>query len=143
MRVKKVNRYYCEFCKKAGCSGGHMKHHEERCTMNPNRICGVCKMLEQEQPKLADIIKLLPDPQKFKKIDQWETETWDGLSEAINGVMPNIREASGNCPVCILAAFRQAKINLSFVDDFDFKKEMAAVWSDINSINREQATYIL
>ena len=41
--IKKV--YYCDYCKKKkGLSASAMTLHERHCTLNPNRICGVCEV---------------------------------------------------------------------------------------------------
>jgi hypothetical protein len=112
MRTKRVNRYYCDFCRKAGQSKHHLQKHESRCTLNPNRVCGVCKMLERHTRPMAELIALLPawnDPQ-----------TPDDV--------PDIN----NCPACILAAIRQSGAAVWAAGDFDFTKEMKVIWDDIN-----------
>lgn len=82
MRTKRVNRYYCDFCKKGGCSGGAMKKHESRCTRNPDRVCGFCKEFYLEQKATADLLAALQS---------------DGGLEAV-------REIAGGCPACMMAA---------------------------------------
>ncbi len=62
MKIKKVNRYYCSYCQKSGCAANHMKKHEKRCTMNPNRFCGMCAVMGNEQLKLEDLMSILPEP---------------------------------------------------------------------------------
>jgi hypothetical protein len=150
MTTKKVNRYRCDFCGKQGGSAGHMKRHEERCTKNPNRVCGMCRMLEQEQPSLPDMTAILPDPEQFKSSDPnpdigWETMDDTGLQEALKGVFPKLRELAGNCPACIMAALRQKGIPVPVAKEFfDFKKEIASIWSELNDREyrrEEAATY--
>ena len=145
MITKKVNRYYCEFCKKAGGSASWISRHEKVCTLNPNRVCGVCKMdhgeysqNEAEQKPIGELLAILPDTSSFKvKEIDFETgkqyEYWhDDLTVAVNEVLPKLRKASGNCPACIMAALRQKGIPVTMVTDFDFKAEMQEIWDNIN-----------
>lgn len=137
MKVKKVNRYWCEFCGKASCSGGHMKKHEERCTKNPNRKCGVCKLIDQEQPSLPELIAVLPDPAPYLNVDG-EMSFYDGkLQEECNRLLPSLRHAAGECPACMLAAIRQRGIPVPLVSEFSFSKMMKAIWDDINEARIE------
>lgn len=43
MKVKRVNRYYCDFCRKGLCSKYWMERHESSCTANPKRQCRMCE----------------------------------------------------------------------------------------------------
>lgn len=143
MKVKKINRYYCDFCKKASCSGGHIKKHEERCTLNPNRKCGVCKMLELETKPMSELISILPDSKKFiEEAFSGSSENCysDNLSIETNKVLPILREKCGDCPACIMAALRQANIPIP-ITNFNFAKEMQDIWTDINKANKEQYDY--
>ena len=135
MRTKRVNRYYCEYCKKSGCSAPHMSRHEKRCTLNPNRTCGVCGILEVEQQPLAELITILTDPAKYKHGDG--TGSWydSELTADANEALPALRDACENCPACILAAIRQRGIPVPVVTDFDFTEEMKEVWHSINVAN--------
>jgi len=137
MRRKKVWRYYCDYCKKAGCSGGHLKHHEERCTLNPKRICGFCKLADKQQPDLAKAMELLPDPTKYIKITEFGFTDFDGLNDVVKEALPKLREFVENCPACIMAALRQKGIPVPIAVDFDFKKESASAWADFNNAQRE------
>ena len=140
MKVKRVNRYYCEYCKKAGCAGGHMRKHEERCTLNPNRICGMCQLLGQNQSDINRIIKLLPNPEDYRN-KTVEYDSFNGLEEAVAKILPKIREETGNCPACIMAVFRQGKIHVPTVKGFNFSDECKAIWADINEQNRQDNYY--
>jgi hypothetical protein len=141
MIVKKVNRYYCEYCKKAGCSGGHISRHEKRCTKNPNRECGCCQnLLVQEQPNLADIIALLPivdrDALDCTRDDfDWEKDksTQDQIAVELKDIFPKVREMAKNCPVCIFSALQQSGIPPSWLKDFfNFKEELSEAWNVFN-----------
>ena len=111
-----------------------MKKHESRCTLNPNRECGVHKMMEWgTPPKVSEMVALLPDESKYH-------QSWDGapvksfflssqLGPDVDKAMPALKTLSDSCPACMMAAFRQAKIPFSF-SGLDFKKEMDEVWND-------------
>lgn len=134
MKTKKVWRYICDFCGKTSGTKPSMAKHEKRCTLNPNRECGVCKMLEQEQTPIAKLTALLPDENQYR--ESWEGAPPDGFhysiqfSVDVNAAIPELREATNNCPACMMAALRQAKIPLPIVEGFDYQKELDAVWND-------------
>jgi hypothetical protein len=156
MRAVKRWRYYCDFCKKAGQSGFHMAKHEKSCTLNPARECRMCvKLAEGSQADMSAMLAILPDPAAFMKTfpeeREWVWDSWEitpgrtGLDdEAIRAqiviALPMLRELTHDCPVCIMAAFRQKKIPLPLVDAFNFTKEMESLWADINS-EREESYY--
>ena len=141
MKTKKVNRYYCDFCKKAGGSAGHMRRHEKHCTLNPRRTCGVCKLIEADPPPLSDLVAVLPDVEKYTIGISPEHTFHSGLTGDANFALKKLREAAENCPACILAAIRQAGIPVPLVTDFDFTTEMEAVWAKVNAENAREAQY--
>jgi len=145
MKVKKINRYYCEHCKKSGCSGYWMKRHEQRCTMNPNRECGYCNLLEQTQPKISDLLVILPDINNYVIIvDVGEGDyDWENIAVEVERAMPQLRELSGNCPACIMSALRQKGIPVPIVSSFNFTNECKAIWDDINSAKTERENWDL
>lgn len=118
MRQKKVWRYYCDHCKKAGCGKAALLKHEASCTLNPERICKVHKLQDfQPQRPMADLLAAL-------SVD-----------------FKTLKEAADGCPACIFAALRQstkddAEWFLKHVGDgreeFNFKQEMNAVWAEFN-----------
>jgi hypothetical protein len=135
MITKKVNRYYCEYCKKAGCSAGHIRSHERHCTLNPNRECRMCDILQNGKPNLNYLIGFLPHIEDYKKIAvdsydflDYETITYGNLGAELDKILPILRKQSGNCPCCILAAIRQSKIPVYLVKDFNFKEECQEVF---------------
>ena len=136
--MKKVKRwrYYCDFCKKSGGSKFHMENHERHCTMNPDRVCGMCG----SRGNLDKLIAILPSADKCT-----ETRTRNEILEssescteiAINKIMPQLRIATDNCPACILATLRQAKtvlidICIPAISSFDFAEECKEWWKDRN-----------
>ena len=88
--MKRVRRwrYYCDHCGKCGGSGGHMKKHETSCTANPRRVCGYCG---QTRP-VAELIQVLGS-----RGTDWKAG------------MAALREATHDCPGCLLAVIRQEK----------------------------------
>jgi hypothetical protein len=138
MKTKKVNRYYCDFCKKSGGSAGHIRRHEKHCTNNINRECGVCKnALDKGQRDLNKLIQILPNVKNYLVEDYAHP---DALKEDINKAIPTLRKESGKCPACMLAALRLSKIPL-YLCEFDFKKEMSQMWSEINDSNAGAEIY--
>lgn len=117
MRSKRVLRYYCDHCKKSGCSKGHMARHETHCTNNPQRCCRFCDL---EKPPTAELIAVF-------------TEECEGG----DGALKRLREIADDCPACILAGIRQGRGKRNRIThdehgapsdednhiDFDFKKE--------------------
>lgn len=132
MKVKRVNRYICEYCKKSGCAAGHMKKHEERCTMNPNRKCGMCAMMDLDQPNLTSMIALLPNPDQYEKKERYWSGFGNDFKKVVEEIMPKLREKTNDCPACILAALRQAKIPVRLVESFSFFEECKKTWEDFN-----------
>ena len=121
---KRVWRYYCEHCGKGGCSGGHIRRHEESCTANPARICRFHETRDERQPEMAELIATVREH-----------------GDDAKGLMDALRDVADNCPACILAALRQSGIQRAWADrkyegkdapriEFDFRAEVAQFWSD-------------
>lgn len=128
MITKKVNRYYCEYCKKANCSAASISRHEKACTMNPNRTCRMCALLDLEQPRMSDLLNVLPKP---KITEEYDIVTFRNVGE-IEEKMKKLREVTENCPACILAALRQKGIPVRAISSFNFTEECSAFWSIFN-----------
>jgi hypothetical protein len=107
-----------------------MKKHESGCTLNPNRVCRVCKMVQGVQEPIEILIALLP------KLSESERNAFgpesDNGHQRVNAALPSLRKACTNCPACILAALRQAKIPVPIASDFNWTNEMKAVWAVLN-----------
>lgn len=136
MRTKQVQMHYCEYCGKRGMRAYYIREHEKHCTLNPNRECRVCGLIEEQQPRMADLLALLP---RFPHGDN-EIYT-DQAAAAVEALMPALRNAANNCPACIMAALRQAGIPVPIVESFDFSKEMASIWKDFNTARAEDGGY--
>jgi len=132
MRIKKVNRYYCDFCKKAGCAAGHMRKHEAGCTNNPNRVCGMCRAGELSQQPMAELLACLPEK-------PWQADLDDPMvrplvEKEIAAAMKELREKAQDCPACIGAALRQQGIHW-WRADFNFQAACKDFWKNVNEAN--------
>jgi len=142
MKQIKRWRYYCDFCKKAGGSKGHIIRHEKSCTLNPNRICNVClSLLEVEQKSISQLLEILPDGRNFIEEEIAGMISYGTLGKEVEKHMPKLRELTENCPACIMAALRQAGIPVPMVESFNFTKEMKSIWADINDANAQIMYY--
>jgi len=152
MNKKRVWRYYCEFCKKSGCSAGHIKHHEEHCTMNPMRKCGFCEYAGVDNVSIIDSLKALKqDIIEYKKIHPFiksttiDTLDWRGNHETLEMMVcysvpiNNLRDATDGCPACMLAAIRQSGMHKHI--EFDFKKEKEMFWAGYNEAQSRDDKY--
>ena len=141
LTVTKVNRYKCVHCGRAGYSAGHMRKHAQRCTMNPDRTCGMHYMehfFEQGRrfsgyevkDQLQAAIQAIPDPAKFYQgEDEFGIGKYPGLEEALRASMSSVSELVNGCPACILAVLRQRKIPWHVGSGFQYK-EAADKWKD-------------
>ncbi len=131
MKKKTVTQYSCDFCKKKNLSAGHMKKHESRCTMNPNRYCGICPIIGNPQPDLKDLIQILPDPKAFAKEDEYEHEYLGiELTGAVNAVWYALETEAGECPACIMAALRQGGIPVPMATKFNYKERVKELFDE-------------
>lgn len=144
MTRKQVWRYKCDFCKKANLSAASITKHEVSCTMNPNRVCKVCRMIADNHPiqfhpaPLKQLMNLLPNPVDYIRDDtsnDHDKPDFDKVGEDANKVLPQLRELSGDCPACIMAAIRQRGIPVPCVTEFNFSDEMKDIWNEINNAN--------
>lgn len=86
MKTAMRPRYYCDHCNKGNGSPSAMRRHERGCTLNPQRICGMCA-------KLADEVEGVPSRDELVRI--MDANGFKAMCEAAN-----------NCPACILSALR-------------------------------------
>lgn len=132
MRSKKVTRHWCDHCNKGSLQKHSMAVHERHCTMNPARACRVCGILGgpvvSDPEALRALIAILPN-------DVTPASFGDELNDYVeraNAAIPKLREAAGDCPACMLAALRQAKIPAGMVhESFDFSAEMREIFANI------------
>ena len=138
MRKVKRWRYYCDYCKKVSGNAGHMKSHEKHCTANPNRICGMCNVLQVTQKSIEELKKELRRiVKKFSSLPFSESILMDMATN--EKAVDEFREFTNGCPACMLAAIRQ--IEEEPILSLDFKKECKDFWSDINERDYQEECY--
>lgn len=119
-----------------------MKKHELHCTMNPNRKCRMCELLEQTRPDYAEIIVLVPKSEsRFEQMVDAVGRGYTGIADNDNDIRASldmVRGKTGNCPACIMAVYRQAGIPIPILSDFDYKKEREDFFAKYND---EQNSY--
>ena len=108
-------------------------------TMNPNRECGVCGLVDSRETRPMNIlVAILPDPEPFTEHKGTPRETFEEqLTVAANELLPKLRDACHNCPACIFAAIRQSGIPPWMVSDFDWDAEMKSVLKEANDSQQE------
>lgn len=124
MKTKRVIRYYCDHCGKAYGRIDAITRHEQGCTKNPNRVCGMCtqaQLVQQPLSVLIDALMRCPG----NPIDIYEP--YD--------IRPLV-EASGGCPACMLSAIRNAPEGAPHVD-FRFDKAKDEFWGEVNRTKYE------
>jgi hypothetical protein len=145
MKIFKAWRYKCDFCGKNMRQKKPMERHELSCTMNPNRICKMHKYATgEDNPTVPSIASLLAILEAHRNDED------HGLKE--------LREATNNCPCCILSSLRQSGLTspvecstederemgtyltdpLVGKDEFDFKKELEEFWAEQRSMQQQK-----
>lgn len=119
-------RYWCDHCKKGGCSRYHMAIHERGCTLNPNRRCGVCSAMELEPAPLIALVAYVTLKAQWYAGPDDESKYPGFLGDEH---LKPLRELAANCPVCMLAALRQAKC-IASRGVFEMKKELEGLWAE-------------
>lgn len=124
MKEKRVLRYYCEHCKKSGCSKHWMQRHEDSCIHNPNRVCRFHAFIRMDEDchfiSTADLVT---------------------IAKTRKGTLNDLRELTMGCPACMLATITQSGLNDSPADEdgygaqnefqaWRYKEEKAEFWAD-------------
>ena len=135
MRKVMRPRYYCEHCRKGSGSAYHMKKHEAGCTLNPERVCGMCKVVGNDQPNLGTLMALLPTVEQQKETHEYGGDYFRDIDER---VVRELRKAAGECPACMMAAIRQRGLPVPTACGFNFTEECKRVWSDFNNAQYER-----
>lgn len=131
MRTAMRPRYYCDHCNKCNGSPSAMRRHERGCTLNPQRVCGMCA-------KLADDGGPEPAPPRDELVRVMDTEGFKAMCATAN-----------DCPACILAALRtknrmddETGPYVSGPDDgrseWSYTKAKAEYWSNHNDAQAER-----
>lgn len=134
MRKVMRPRYYCEHCRKGSGSAYHMKKHEAGCTLNPDRVCGMCRLVGHDQPDLKALMALLPSVEQQKETHDWGDSYRDIEEQSVRA----LREASGDCPACMMAAIRQRGLPVPTATGFNFTDDCKRVWKDFNNAQYER-----
>ena len=137
MTTQKITRTraWCDYCQKGLWSVKKMEVHEKHCTMNPNRVCRVCKtLLGQEPTPLQELIAvckgIVPNPEAI------------GFTDVCCDRLHNdLYRAAQQCPACEMAALRQSRIPCTAVPGFDFTAQMQAIWDDVNDEAKQEAEH--
>lgn len=118
-----------------------MHKHEDRCTGNPLRECGLCNskhnihlfvMSFKSRFKLTERVL---EPYREGKPYDASTHVVEWIGEPVT--MQEIRNSVGDCPNCILAILRQTGFNRHYFEgfSFDYRKEFS---DTMKEKNREQ-----
>lgn len=126
VKTKMRPRYYCDHCNKGSGSPSYMRRHEKGCTANPDRDCGMCRVLyESEGIEKA--------PGRTVLIEILDNEGFNAMHEAANG-----------CPACILSVLRtknrkanhESPPGINGPEDgrelWSYAKEKEAWWKEFN-----------
>lgn len=145
MKKKMVWRYWCDFCRKGGCSAFAARSHELHCTLNPKRECRICKNAGTTNKGLKYLIVLARnDLEELKSLDE-ELQPASTPEEVVNRMM----DAAEYCPMCVFAAIRQSGMNKYVTDEgtlrvvreplpFDLKKELEKFWKEQNEYDYQR-----
>ena len=125
MKRKRVWRYYCEYCKKSGCSSFHLAKHEKGCTLNPDRVCGMCKYVEGDQKPMTDLMAVFDDW-------RWALDIDGGKDAQLEERVVELERLTDGCPACMLAAARQAERarGATFTIDVEYKRRAKEMWAE-------------
>jgi hypothetical protein len=124
-------RHYCDFCKKSGAKKPAMLKHELGCTANAGRVCGLCRLSNEEQLSTTELVEI------------WLRDGFEAL-----------RMATAECPACMLTAMRHSydpkdrETWRSFSEPiyagyatWQFKDAMKAWWKDYNEDHADPHPY--
>jgi len=137
VRRERVWRYHCGFCRKSNCSAASMSRHQEHCTANPNRKCGMCGVSGTGHGgPVVDAVKV--------------------LSKGTQAELDQLRNFCEGCPACMLAAIRQSKIEdvpsdihpgskgawaMTVHPSWSYKEEKKVFWEQVNETQNEGIAY--
>lgn len=142
MKTWKVRRTRCEceFCGKKNWSPSHMAKHEKSCTMNPNRVCGMCKLVDDyPQPSMEALVEAISVATVVRHEDDYGSSYQiDNQEEAL----ARLREIT-SCPACILTAIRTLGVPALAFEKFKYREERDEVWSNVNeaAMSRDYGCY--
>lgn len=103
--MKAVSRtvYYCDFCNKRYLRKTSAEKHERHCTMNPDRVCRWAQLENGPRTRHGE--------HSFRK----SLPRWVRLNAPLTeDVLNKLRDYTGSCPACTLAALRQSGIEYHY-----------------------------
>ena len=135
MTSKTVTIWRCDFCHKQRIRKSAMVLHERRCTMNPNRECGMCKQGKRSPQPLA-YLKLVATNDVAGMAAFNDDDPQDIKAATPEDVVSSILDAADGCPACALAAIRQSGTNRSTETQsplpFEYVSEVKKFWEQVN-----------
>ena len=144
MLTKIKNVYYCEHCGRHRLTPNSIKKHEPGCTLNHDRVCGVC----EERTGLAMPELLAKYKDRFvvnEGVDGrgYYSRSSEWTREPIT--LNELRDDTEGCPVCMLAVIRQCDLNNSPGDfsSFRYQEEHKEYWDERNAACSDEMRYYL
>lgn len=132
MRTKTVKRHYCDHCNKGMLQIPAMVKHEKGCTLNPDRICGMCGFNGGTPSPPIDELKAIHQEDIDNSIANGSNLETVGFEPLMT--YPSLRGdllKATDCPACILAVIRQSNEERVFLN-FDYQKELKEFWAAHN-----------
>ena len=134
MKAKTKTVYYCDYCKKHSLRP--LAKHEQYCTGNPNRQCGLCGRTET----LSGIIALFKKQTGYiEKQGEYEIELQNICQPHIKDIMEELE----NCPICTFAVIRQVGLHKYPFDmeGFKLENELKLWWDAVNAEQTKHDMY--
>jgi len=130
MKIEMKKVYYCDYCKKHSLRP--LIDHELHCTMNPDRKCGLCG----RTTSLSPIIEIIKENMKYDT----GPDSLSGKVIIDKPRMEDVFDEVDDCPMCVFAILRQARLLWSYDVHFDLTYELQKWWEKEN--NRDQYNYM-
>ena len=137
MKTKTIKAYYCDFCGKRMFSGGWMSRHEKRCTMNPDRVCGMgCIGVDIKSliKKYSRGIEVIDNNSDF--CEGWIEKVASWKKYARKFTIADIIDDCEGCPACSFAVLRLSGLNHRWMEPligkFDYKDIKDGWWAERN-----------
>jgi hypothetical protein len=85
----------------------------------------MCDIAGLDQRPMSELIALIPEDTTDANVD---FEMWIyATDEFETNVLKALRDATKNCPACMLSALRQSKVSLVH---FEYEKEVNRFWAE-------------
>ncbi|MBU2061728.1 MAG: hypothetical protein KKH44_07775 [Bacteroidetes bacterium] len=93
---------------------------------------------------MPELLALLPDIENFivHDVEDEHYSSYDMPIEIADKILTDLRDATDNCPACIMAALRQKGIPIPIIPNFIYSKEVKEFWAEVNSsISMKESNY--